>query len=262
MASSKNRGFLPQTDAALLAWSVNFLNVLQAGTALEYGVSAAQITQYASLHAAFAAAYQTAKEPNTRTKPNVNTKDTAREALKNDARLLAQLVAGTATVTDAQKLSLGLNVRKTPSPVPAPTQRPGVDLISAIGFTVSIGIHDSSSKRGKPSGATAAWVYTYVGDTYPSDPTLWDFQGSTTKAKYDIVFDNFLPGGTQVWVCAAWINGEAGRWAGERADHDEPARWWRERGQDEDRGLNPTPSPTYAWERVGVRGDLFGVVMQ
>lgn len=209
MASSKNRGFLPQTDAALLAWSVNFKTLITA-TPTAFGLVAAQATAYGALHDTFAAAYQVAKDPDTRTKPNVAAKDAARAALKDDARLLAKLVEGTASVTDAQKYSLGLNVRKQPTPVPAPTTRPGVDLVSAIGRTVTIHIHDSasSSKRGKPAGATAAWVYTFVGAEYPSDPTLWDFQGATTKAKYEITFANDLPGGTQVWVCAAWINGK------------------------------------------------------
>ena len=49
-------------------------------------------------------------------------------------------------------------------------------------------------------------MYSFVGMDYPSDPTAWNFEGSTTKPKFDIVFPNTVAGGTQVWVCAAWSN--------------------------------------------------------
>ena len=50
-------------------------------------------------------------------KAAVATKNQARANLKNSARLLAKLVEGTASVTNAQKLTLGLNVRAQPTPI-------------------------------------------------------------------------------------------------------------------------------------------------
>ena len=86
--------------------------------------------------------------------------------------------------------------------------QPAVDVIRVSGRTVSLNVHDSASslKRGKPAGATAAWVYSFVGENYPSDPTLWNFEGATTRPKFDILFPSTVAGGAQVWVCAAWIN--------------------------------------------------------
>jgi hypothetical protein len=49
-------------------------------------------------------------------------------------------------------------------------------------------------------------VYSFVGENYPSDPTLWNFEGATTKPKFQILFPSTMTGGTQVWVTAAWIN--------------------------------------------------------
>jgi hypothetical protein len=62
------------------------------------------------------------------------------------------------------------------------------------------------NKRGKPDGAVAAWVYSFVGTNYPADPSQWDFQGATTKSTHEIVFPDTVASGAQVWICAAWIN--------------------------------------------------------
>lgn len=203
------RSFYYGSDAELYTGSQNFSTKISATPAL-YGLDAAQAAAYAAKNAVYEDTYVIAINPDTRTKSAVAAKNAAKKALKAMAADLAKVIDGTPTVTDAQKIDLGLNVRKAPSPVPVPTVRPGVDLVSSVNRTVTIHIHDSASsaKRGKPAGATAAWVYSFVGASYPSDPTLWDFQGATTKAKHEIVFANDLPGGTQVWVCAAWINGK------------------------------------------------------
>jgi hypothetical protein len=85
---------------------------------------------------------------------------------------------------------------------------PGTDVVSVVARTVTVHVHDtaSSSKRGKPAGAVAAWVYTYVGSEYPSDLAAWEFQGATTRATHQITFADTLPAGQQVWIRAAWIN--------------------------------------------------------
>ena len=202
-----NRSFYGGTDTLLLSGGTNFKTKIDA-TPAAFGLTAGQATAYDAVFGAFAAAMAAIADPDNRTRSKVAVKDDAAAKLRKMTSDYAKIINGNASVTAAQKISLGLSVRKTPSPIPAPIARPAVDLIAANGFTVSIAIHDSaaSNKRGKAKGAQAAWVYTYVGETYPSDPTWWDFQGATTKAKYDIVFDNTLPGGTQVWVCCAWIN--------------------------------------------------------
>lgn len=200
-------GFLPNTDDGLLSFASNFSARITA-TPVVYGLVAVQATAYAAAFADYQAKLQTAKNPITRTKPTITAKDTSRDALRTITRQFAKIVDATVTVTDAQRVELGLNVRKTPSSIPAPTDRPGVGLVSVAGRTVSIDIRDTaaSTKRGKPYGALAAWVYSYVGTDYPTDPSEWDFQGATTRSSFDIEFPDDVENGTQVWICAAWIN--------------------------------------------------------
>ncbi len=203
------KNFFDGTDAELYTGSANYFALIDLQP-LVYGLTTELAAQYEVLNTAYATAYLAAINPETRTKSAVAAKNTAKKDLKVMAADFAKVIDGTATVTDAQKIDLGLNVRKQRSPNNRPTVRPGMDMVSVNGRSVSIHIHDSASitKRGKPAGTVAAWVYTFVGAEYPSDPTLWDFNGSATTGKFEIAFPNTLPGGTQVWVCAAWINGK------------------------------------------------------
>ena len=207
------RSFLPSADAQLLAWSANFIGLvkLQPGN---YGLTAAQATAYQTVNDAYATAYRTAFDPHTRTAPAIAAKDRAKANLAASARELVRLVQATSTVTDEQRKALKITVAKSRSPVPAPSARPAIELASVVGRLVSVNVYDSSSrtKRGKPLGSVGAKLYTFVGDAYPSDPALWAYQGDYTKTKCEIVFDDFVENGAQVWVCAAWYNrkGETG----------------------------------------------------
>jgi hypothetical protein len=187
--------------------STSFLNIVTAEP-ITYGMNPAQVSAYDALNIVWTGAYERATNPLTRTKANVAAKNAARAAIVAMSADLARIIDGTPTVTDAQKIELGLNVRKAPVPVPAPTEAPAVDLGSVVNRTVNVHIHDSaaSSKRGKPAGAVAAWVYTYVGQNYPTDPAAWTFERSTTKAKFQITFPDTVAGGQSVWIRAAWIN--------------------------------------------------------
>lgn len=202
-----NTSFLPVREAELVTWSNAFSSKISA-TPVAYGLTAEQATAYATLNAAFVAAYNIANSDATNSRSATLVKQAAKKAMIANARMLAGIVQKFPGITNAQRADLGLTVPAKPSPVPAPTDRPGVGLVSVAGRVVSIDIRDtaSSTKRGKPYGAIAAWVYSYVGTDYPTDPSEWDFQGATTKSGFDITFADDVENGAQVWICAAWIN--------------------------------------------------------
>lgn len=205
-------GFLPNRDAALLAWSLNFSTKITAAPTT-YGLTSAQATAYATLHTAYGAALA-ACAPGERSKSLVAAKNTARAALKTSARLLALLVQGTASVTSAMKLDLGLNVRQAPSPIPPPAHAPALDILSVNGRVVSIRLHDSTdaSRRGKPAGVFGAAVFSYVGATPPESTADWTFEGNMGKTRVDVTFPESVAAGAKVWLAAFWFNGskEAG----------------------------------------------------
>lgn len=198
--------FLPYTDDGLLAWSLNFSTRITA-TPTAFGLTAALATSYATLHSAYAAALADC-DPNTRSKALVSTKNQARANLKANARLLAKLVDGTASVTDAQKLELGLNVRKQPTPIPAPTQVPVLTVEKVSGWTVSVRLKTvQGGTRGRLAGTLGAAVFSYVGVNPPTDISQWTQQGLVGKAMFDVVLSDELAPGTKVWLTAYWFNG-------------------------------------------------------
>lgn len=113
------RSFFNGTDGQLYTGSKAFATKILA-TPTAYGLTEAQATAYAALDAVYAAAYVAAIDPETRTKAKVRAKNDAKVPLKIMASDLAKIIDGTATVTNEQKIDLGLSVRDTPSPMGDP----------------------------------------------------------------------------------------------------------------------------------------------
>lgn len=114
------RSFFLGTDPELLAGSRNFARLISAAWA-DYGLTQAQAEAYVAVDSAWQAAYQAAVTPTTRTQPHVIAKNEARARMKRLASDLAQIISGNnASVSDEQKLALGLSVRDKRSPIPPP----------------------------------------------------------------------------------------------------------------------------------------------
>jgi hypothetical protein len=204
-------------DALLVPWSANFndrINTMP-GT---YQLTAAQASAYTPKHTLFSTRYETLMQnraEGTNSESLTILKNQARTDLLGYARELYALIQANNLVPDSDKVLAGVHVREgKPTPIPPPTLRPGLDLVSVVMRTLTLRIYDADSrtKRGKPFGATSAFVYSYVGANYPSDPSLWNFNGASTRYKYELVVPDNVAAGAQVWVCAAWVNarGEAG----------------------------------------------------
>ena len=126
----------------------------------------------------------------------------------NYARQLYAFVQSNRAVSDANKILLGIHLRVIPGPIPPPAVAPGMDVVSVANRTVTGHVHDSANtnKRGKPAGATAAYVYSFVGPEYPADDAAWTFEGATTRPRFQVLFPSSVAGGTQIWLRAAWVN--------------------------------------------------------
>jgi hypothetical protein len=201
---------IPLKDSLLVPYSTNFNDRIVASPTT-WHLTSIQAAAYTALHSPYISAYNTmmaARADGTQSQSLTAAKDSAKLGLLNYARELYSFVAADNTISQADKILLGIHLRVIPGPIPRPGVRPGMDIISVNGRTVALNIHDSasSSRRGKPAGSLAAWVYSYVGENYPADMTEWNFEGATTKPRFDILFPSTVAGGSQVWVCAAWIN--------------------------------------------------------
>ena len=206
---------IPKKDALLVPYSANWATRTTASPT-EFGLTAVQAENYSEMQAAYLSAYNAmmaARADGTRSQSLTSMKETTKAALLTYNRELYAFVQASSNVADSDKILLGVTIRKTtPTPVPAPTDRPKMDITAVVARTVTVAIHGSTAKSAKPAGSISAFLYYFVGSTYPSDPTLWQFYGPATKPTFDIVFPDSVASGAQVWICAAWVSrrGETG----------------------------------------------------
>jgi hypothetical protein len=139
----------------------------------------------------------------------VTARDAARAALLDDGRVLYTTIQASPAVTDAQKVQLGVTVRKTtPSPVPTPSTAPVLSVASVAGRTASVRLADAQNphRRGRAPGAVGASVFSFVGAVAPADLNAWKFEGNVGRPEIEVVFPSTLAVGTTVWLTAFWFN--------------------------------------------------------
>ncbi len=208
-----NKNYLPSREADLLAWTKN-LSVKLLAAPEYYGVSAPQANAYDDAQSAFASAYGLAQDPLTRSNPFIEDKNVKKTALIEATRAMVAILQASPMMTNEKRGLLEISIRDREStPVGRPTVAPSMRIEGVMGRTVTLCIYDPTSarKRSKVKGAIGAWVYSFVGEDYPTDPLLWQFEGAASKYTYEVTFHDAAPG-ARVWLCAAWVTlkGETG----------------------------------------------------
>jgi hypothetical protein len=201
---------IPTKDSLLVPYSTKFNDTLATNFAT-YHCTAAEAAQYTSLHTPYLEAYNAlveARAIGTRAESQTALKDATKQALLDFARQIYGKVAADMTISDSDKILLGVHVPVERTSIPRPNVAPAVYITGVNGRTVTGTLKDESVSpvRSKPPGSVSAWIYSFVGPDYPSDPSMWFFEGACAARQFSIVFKSTLPSGTRVWVCAAWIN--------------------------------------------------------
>jgi hypothetical protein len=150
-----SRSFFTGNDAKLFQGSAAFAAKMSADPEA-VGLSESDAAAYAVLDADYAAAYRAAANKTTRTQGDIMRKDGARAALRQMASGLARTIAGVATVTDQQRINLGLSVRKDPSPMPPPGT-PSECRVTLVGN----GAIELAWKCGQPRGSTGTMYHVH-----------------------------------------------------------------------------------------------------
>ncbi len=121
-----------------------------------YGLTAAEAAAYSVLHHAFADAYSHAAAPGRKCTSLVIGKNDARAPLVAMASRLAKRIDGVASVTDEQRIDLGLSVRAKRSPQGAPgtPERFGLSLLGN-------GCVELHWKCKNPRGSTGTMYHVY-----------------------------------------------------------------------------------------------------
>ena len=200
--------FLPSREADLTIWSATFSAWITA-TPLLVGLTAAQALTFKNLNDAWALAFAKANSGETNSDSAREAKDTAKIALKDEARLLAGIIQKFPGTTDQQRAALGLTVpNPTPSPIPAPVDAPNFRSIKTNGWTLSVKIQGADTeRRGKPAGCQGAIVWTWIGDTNPpTDIREWSCEGPVTRTNFDVKMPSTLAPLTKMWLTACWYS--------------------------------------------------------
>jgi hypothetical protein len=212
-----NSDFIPRKDADFLQWTVNFLAVL-IKIFSRIGFPEAVCQQLIVLKDAFAEKFRIAEAPETRTKPAVRDKDTARKTLEKDLRkTIREYLSNNHLLTDTDRESLGLPVYKTtrtPSPVAAEAPDVEVDTSVIARLAVHFFKKGGSHKKGKPAGQHCAEIRWIIGET---PPARWEdliHSAVDTASPFTLAFENDRRGET-VYLALRWENtrGEKGPWS-------------------------------------------------
>ena len=207
---------VPTVDSQLAEYSTNF-DTLGTARAADFGLSAAQMTQYTSLHNSWMAAYNAAKAEGSRSKALVIAKNQAKNSLLVYARELYGFIQASLTVSNEDKALIGVRViDRQPSPVPPPALAPLLTLVSVTGRAARYNLADAAAPTGrrKPPNAEGATILSYVGATPPPTPPAapppdapgWRIEGQTGRTTFIVPFPETVAPGTPCWVTVLWYN--------------------------------------------------------
>ena len=198
---------VPTKDSLLAVYAPNFSGIITASPTT-YNVTTAQAAALATATDNFVDAYNAARAEGTRSKSLTATKTSMKIALLALLRPMYGAIQASATVTNTQKVNLGITIRRTPTPVPAPSTEPVVTVVSVTGRTVKLRLRDAANPHrvGRPVGVASATILSYVGATPPAGIGAWRFEGNVSKTLIDVVFPDTVAPGALVWFTVFWSN--------------------------------------------------------
>lgn len=208
--------YIPPSDAAFLAWSVNFSTLITASPAT-YGLVTADAVTIQAANDAYAAAQAVVDSPATKTVTTVAAKNAAKNSATGIYRTYASQIRINPGVSNSDKLALGLNLpNNSPSPIPAPTSSPIIAVIGSTPGQHTMRFADSNTpdKRSKPQGVTAMQVFRTIGVSVATDPDAALLYGTFTKQPFAINYDSGDAGKVST-LWARWVTrtGLIGPWS-------------------------------------------------
>lgn len=175
---------------------------------LPLSLTVAQATELSSRTSAFEAAFLDAEDPATRTRAKISLKRSTRKNLTEYGRMLARIIQAAPTVTDEQRIDLGLPVRDTlPTPIQPPDLAPVAEVAEMNGWKAKFKVRPAGSegRSSRPEGVALIQAYSFVGPTPPGNVNEWKSEGLSSRAIFEIAFDSEVPVGSRVWACCQWV---------------------------------------------------------
>jgi hypothetical protein len=154
-------------------------------TPLAFGITAPMALEYKTLNDLFVAKFALADDAATRTTVTLLDRNNSAKDLVAKAAELAGIIEHTPTVTDGQRASLGLSVRATPTPSPAPG--------TCSDFKVKLGADGSVQSSWKANNSKGMTGVTYQVYRRFGSEGEFEFVGASGLRKF---VDTTIPAGT------------------------------------------------------------------
>jgi len=168
--------YIPQKDQQLETWALNFATVLNTSY-LGYGLQSSDAVLINDTVNAYSAALLVATTPATRTKDSVAAKNAARNNMLVIVRRYAQNIQTNPAISDEQKATIGITLRKTnKTPIPPPSSLPIIQFVGATPQVHTLRYADTNTPdlRARPFGVVALRLEAFVsaiGAAVPTTPS-------------------------------------------------------------------------------------------
>jgi hypothetical protein len=198
---------VPLKDSQLATYAPNFATIVSAASAT-YNMTMTECTALTTLSTGFVTAYNASQVDGMKSKSLTSARRSAKAALLVPLRAYYAQIASMTTVTDQQKVDLGITIRRRPSPTPAPSTEPVTTIDSVRNRTLRIRLRDASNPHrvGRPIGVASAAVLSYVGTAPPTSLSAWKLEGVVSKTLVDVTVPDSVAPGSQVWITAYWLS--------------------------------------------------------
>jgi hypothetical protein len=182
------------------------------------GLSGADATELTTVTNAWGYAWPAFNNAKAAFESATEDKDQKRADAEAVLRRLAQKVQNTPGVTDAQKASLGITIRKTTkTPVGVPTTVPVLtrtDTSTRAILRLFFADATTPETKAKPPGVQGCEIREQIGGTAPVNPNAMAFLAIETRTPYRADFEAGDVGKT-VYFAFRWLNtkGQPGPWS-------------------------------------------------
>lgn len=199
--------FYPQAGADMAVFTQSLLAFANANL-IPLGLTLPQITPLQNSLTAFQSALLAQTNAQNAAQSATENRQLTQSALEANLQQFNTIIQASPTVTDPQRESMGLPVRKTTrTPTPKPTTRPvlQIDTSQRLQHTISFTDQDSPESRKKPDGVRACKIFEKIGAPQPVNNDDYNYVADDTKSPYINTFQGEDIGKT-VYYIAFWVN--------------------------------------------------------
>jgi hypothetical protein len=206
--------YVPHKNAELVAWSVNFVSLVEANAA-QWNISEEEVSKLKESAQDYASLFTQCDSP--LRSPFVRAKrDAAARTLVAHIRALARFRLRNPAITDVQRVALGLPVRDSvASTIHAPSTHPEFHFVRRDVCRLTVSFRDMGvSNRARPYGMAGAIIAYAVLDEPPRSMSQLVRTVLATRTPYKLDF-SLQDCGKTLYVAMCWQNrkGEKGPWS-------------------------------------------------